>query len=142
MNIAVASDHAGFRLKSVIVPYLSEHGWEVIDTGTYSEDPVDYPDYIGPAAERVARGKSSRGIVMGGSGNGEAMTANRIQGVRCAVCWNVEAARLARAHNNANMIALGAWFISSKDALYIVDMWLKTDFEGGRHARRIFKIDR
>lgn len=141
MRIAIASDHAGYSHKSAIIDYLSKLNYDVADFGTHSAEPVDYPDYIRPAAEAVARGECQRGIVLGGSGNGEAIAANRYRGVRCAVCWNTETARLARAHNNANMISLGQRLVTEEDALSIVKMWLETEFEGGRHIRRIEKID-
>jgi ribose 5-phosphate isomerase B len=139
--IAIASDHAGFELKTLFVQTLRSSGLEVRDFGTHSADPVDYPDYIRPAAESVARGECGGGIVLGGSGNGEAMVANRVRGVRCALCWNVESARLARAHNDANMLSIGQRLVSRMDALAILDAWLTTPFDGGRHARRIALID-
>jgi ribose 5-phosphate isomerase B len=139
--IAIASDHAGFELKTLFVETLRSSGLEVRDFGTHSADPVDYPDCIRPAAESVARGECGRGIVLGGSGNGEAMVANRVRGVRCALCWNVESARLARAHNDANMLSIGQRLVSRMDALAILDAWLTTPFDGGRHARRIALID-
>jgi ribose 5-phosphate isomerase B len=141
VKIALASDHAGFEHKETIRRHLVALGHEVRDFGTWSESPVDYPDFIRPAAEAVARGGCERGIVLGGSGNGEAITANRIPTIRCAVCWNVESARLARRHNDANMISLGQRMIDGPTALAIVEAWLETPFEGGRHARRIAKID-
>lgn len=141
MKIALASDHAGFQYKTTIAAHLQKLGHEVVDFGAYSEDNVDYPDTIMPAARAVAQGECERGIVLGGSGNGEAMAANRFRGVRCALCWSLETARLARAHNNANMISLGERQISGEEALAIVDMWLATTFEGGRHQRRIEKLD-
>jgi len=141
MRIAIASDHAGFRYKAVITDQLRRLGHEVVDFGTNSEDPVDYPDFIGAAARAVAERQCDRGIVLGGSGNGEAMAANRIRGVRCAVCWSEESARLARAHNDANMIAIGQRLITEPLALAIVDVWLTTPFEGGRHLPRIAKLD-
>ncbi len=141
MRIAIASDHAGYSHKSAIIDYLSKLNYDVVDFGTHSGEPVDYPDYIRPATEAVARGECQRGIVLGGSGNGEAIAANRYRSVRCAVCWNTETARLARAHNNANMISLGQRLVTEEDALSIVKMWLETEFEGGRHIRRIEKID-
>ncbi|RPI27836.1 MAG: RpiB/LacA/LacB family sugar-phosphate isomerase, partial [Acidobacteria bacterium] len=107
MRIAIASDHAGFAYKKLIAEYLASRGHEVRDFGTDSEQPVDYPDFVRPAALAVARGEWERGIVVGGSGNGEAMAANRVRGVRCAVAWNEESARLSRAHNDANMLSLG-----------------------------------
>lgn len=141
MKIALASDHAGFVLKRTIGGWLAEAGHEVEDFGTFSEEPVDYPDFVMPAARAVAEGRCERGIVLGGSGNGEAMAANRIRGVRCALCWNEETARLARAHNDANVLSLGARLVSEETARVIVFTWLSTPFEGGRHRRRIEKLD-
>ena len=141
MKIAIGSDHAGFRYKERIKEFLTGLGHNVEDFGTDSEEPVDYPLFIRPAALAVASGAAERGIVLGGSGNGEAMVANRIKGVRCALCWNVESARLARQHNDANMISLGQRMISEEVALEIVRTWLDTPFEGGRHVRRIQLID-
>ena len=112
-----------------------------MDFGTHSTDPVDYPGFIRPVAEAVARGEFARGIVLGGSGNGEAIVANRVRGVRCTVCWSVESARLARAHNDSNLLSLGARLIPSEEALAILDIWLTTPFDGGRHAQRIAQID-
>jgi ribose 5-phosphate isomerase B len=141
MRIALASDHAGFRYKTLLAKHLLSLGHEVADFGTHSEDSVDYPDFIRPAAEAVARGECERGIVLGGSGNGEAMAANRVKRVRCALCWNEEAARLARQHNDANMISLGQRLMSEQAAVAIVNTWLTTPFEGGRHIARIQKLD-
>ena len=141
MRIALASDHAGYRLKERIKRHLEERGHEVVDFGADSEDAVDYPRFIRPAALAVARGECERGIVLGGSGNGEAMAANRVRGVRCALCWSVETARLGREHNDANMISLGARLTSDDLALAIVDTWLETPFEGGRHVARIAMLD-
>jgi ribose 5-phosphate isomerase B len=142
MRIALASDHAGFRYKSAVATHLRALGHDVVDFGTGSEEPVDYPDFVRPAALTVARGECERGIVFGGSGNGEAMAANRVLGVRCAVAWNEESASLARAHNDANMLSLGQRLISEQEALAIVDVWLMTPFDGGRHQARIEKLDR
>lgn len=141
MRIAVGSDHAGFRYKTLIAAHLKAAGHEVIDFGTFSSDPVDYPDFIRPAAEAVARGECERGIVLGGSGNGEAMASNRVKGVRCALCWSEQTALLCRQHNDANVISIGERTIDEELALKIVDIWLSTPFEGGRHLRRIQKID-
>jgi ribose 5-phosphate isomerase B len=141
MRIALASDHAGFGYKSMLAAYLRSLEHEIVDFGTNSEDPVDYPDFVRPAAEAVARGECERGIVLGGSGNGEAMAANRIRGVRCALCWSEESARLARSHNDANMLSLGERLLSEELARSIVATWLSTPFEGGRHVRRISKLD-
>ena len=141
MRIAIAADHAGYRYKMALAEHLGTLGHEIVDFGTHSEEPVDFPDFVQPAADAVARGDCDRGIVLGGSGNGEAMAANRVRGIRCAVCWNEETARLARLHNNANMISLGQRMISEEVAQIIVDTWLATSFEGGRHTRRIEKLD-
>ena len=120
MIIAIGSDHAGFTYKEKIKKFLSALGHKVTDFGTHSEESVDYPLFIRPVAEAVARGEAERGVVLGGSGNGEAMAANRIKGVRCALCWNVETARLARQHNDTNIISLGQRMMSEEDALKIV----------------------
>jgi ribose 5-phosphate isomerase B len=141
MKIALGSDHAGYLYKETIKGYLTRHGYDVIDFGTHSRQPVDYPLFIRPAAEAVARGDAERGIVLGGSGNGEAMVANRLRGVRCALCWNVESARLGRMHNDANVISLGERMMPIETALDIVRVWLETPFEGGRHVQRIALID-
>jgi len=141
VKIAIAADHAGLKYKTLIAGHLARAGHEVVDLGTRSTDPVDYPDYIKLAAEAVAKGRCERGIVLGGSGNGEAMAANRYRGVRCALCWNEESARLARSHNDANMISLGERMMTEAEALAIVDLWLSTPFEGGRHQARIEKLD-
>lgn len=140
MKIAVASDHAGYRLKEELKPLLRELGHEVRDFGTHSEDPVDYPDLIVLAAEAVARGECDRGIVLGGSGNGEAMVANKVPGVRCALCHDVTTARLARAHNDSNVLSLGQRTVGSEVARDVVRTWLDTPFEGGRHEQRVQKI--
>jgi len=141
MKLAIGSDHAGFRYKERIVALLRARGHEVVDFGTDSPEPVDYPRFVRPVAEAVARGDVERGVVLGGSGNGEAMVANRVRGVRCALCWNVESARLGRAHNDANVLALGERMIAPDDLEPILDAWLTTPFEGGRHVRRIRQID-
>ena len=141
MKIAIGSDHAGFQYKEEIKRFLSELGHQITDFGTSSEDPVDYPLFVRPATLAVVRGEADRGVILGGSGNGEAMVANRVKGIRCAVCWNAESARLARQHNDANMISLGQRMISQEQALEIVRIWLETPFEGGRHVRRIQMID-
>ena len=141
MKIAIGSDHAGFRYKERIKEFLQELGHDVNDFGTSSEEPVDYPLFIRPVAEAVARGEYERGIVLGGSGNGEAMMANRIKKVRCALCWNEELARLARQHNDSNVLSLGQRVIPEETALDVVRVWLETAFEGGRHVRRIELLD-
>ena len=141
MKISLGSDHAGFRYKEKVKELLGSLGHEVKDCGTFSEDPVDYPLFIRPAAEAVARGDCERGIVFGGSGNGEAMVANKVHGVRCALCWNLESARLSRQHNDANVLSLGERLIEENLALEIVQVWLKTEFEGGRHAPRVAMLN-
>src|SRR5256884_9651095 len=141
MKIAIGSDHAGFRYKEKIKEYLAELAHEVTDFGTNSEVPVDYPLFIRPVALAVAGGEVERGVVFGGSGNGGAMAANRVKGVRCALCWNSESARLARQHNDANMISPGHQLITGEVALELVRVWLDTPFEGGRHLRRIQLLD-
>ncbi len=141
MKIAIGSDHAGFAYKEKIKALLTSLGHDVTDFGTNSEESVDYPLFIRPVALAVARGEAERGVVLGGSGNGEAMCANRVKGIRCALCWNVESARLARQHNDANVISLGQRMMSEADALEIVRVWLNTEFEGGRHIRRIQMLD-
>jgi len=142
MKIGIGSDHAGFRYKEQIRDYLISLGHQVKDLGATSDAPVDYPLFIRPVAEGVARGEFERGVVLGGSGNGEAIVANRVKGVRCALCWNIESASLARRHNDANMISLGQRMISIESALEIVKTWLDTPFEGGRHQHRIELIDK
>src|SRR4051812_37273746 len=141
MRIAIGADHAGFHHKALLFDALRTRGIEVKDFGTDSTEAVDYPLFIRPVAEAVARGEYDRGIVLGGSGNGEAIVANRVRGIRCALCWNVESARLARAHNNANVLSLGERMVSEQEALAIVDTWITTEFEGGRHQKRIDLID-
>jgi ribose 5-phosphate isomerase B len=142
MKIGIGSDHAGFLYKELLKAHLIALGHEVRDFGTDSTAAVDYPRFIRPVAEAIASGECERGIVLGGSGNGEAITANRVSGVRCILAWNVESARLGRAHNNANALSIGERMISEADALAIVDTWLCTPFEGGRHQHRIELIDR
>lgn len=141
MKIALGSDHAGFGYKEKIKALLTSLGHEVKDFGTFSTEPVDYPLFIRPAAEAVACGECDRAVVLGGSGNGEAMVANKVRGVRCALCWSLETARLARAHNDSNVLSLGERMIPEDLALEIVKVWLVTPFEGGRHVRRIAEIE-
>jgi ribose 5-phosphate isomerase B len=141
MRIGLASDHAGFRYKTLVAEHLRVLGHSVRDFGTGSEAPVDYPDVIRPLAIAVSVGECERGIIFGGSGNGEAMAANRVRGVRCAVSWNAESARLSRAHNDANVISIGQRLVPENQLLPIVDLWLTTPFEGGRHLPRIKKLD-
>ncbi len=142
MKIGIGSDHAGFEYKERIKSLLRELGHEVRDFGTNSTEPVDYPLYIRPVAEAVAKGETERGIVLGGSGNGEAIVANRVRGVRCALCWNLETARLGREHNDANVLSIGQRMLPVDLALEIVRIWLTTPFAGGRHLERILEIDR
>jgi len=141
MRIALASDHAGLNYKERLKQLLAERGHEAIDFGTHSEDSVDYPLFVRPAALAVASGECERGIVLGGSGNGEAMAANRVRGVRCALCWSRESAELARRHNDANVLSLGERLLPWELVVEIVDVWLSTPFDGGRHARRIALLD-
>ena len=141
LKVAIGSDHAGFEYKEKIKALLPVLGQEVRDFGTFSADPVDYPLFIRPTAEAVARGECERGIVLGGSGNGEAIVANKVRGIRCALCWNLETARLAREHNDSNVLSLGQRMIPEDLALEIVKVWLVTPFEGGRHVRRIAEIE-
>ena len=141
MKIAIGSDHAGFEYKERIKIFLKELGHECRDFGTSSSQPVDYPVFIRAVAEAVARGEFERGIVLGGSGNGEAIVANKVKGIRCALCWNLESARLSRQHNDANALSLGQRLISLETALEIFKVWLATPFEGGRHERRIREIE-
>lgn len=139
-SIAIASDHAGFEYKEALKPYLESKMFEVEDFGTFSEEAVDYPDYVRPAAGSVASGIHSLGVIVGGSGN-EAIVANRFQGVRCAVVWSEQTARLAKEHGDCNMIAIGQRIVSKEEALSFVDVWLSAEFKGGRHQHRIDKID-
>lgn len=141
MKIAIASDHAGYLYKEAVKEFLIEAGHEVKDFGTDSTKSCDYPDFIRPAAEAVAAGKFDRGIVLGGSGNGEAMVANKVRGIRCALCWDLRSARFSRQHNDANVLSLGERMVSVSEALEIVEVWLNTSFEGGRHVVRIKKIE-
>jgi ribose 5-phosphate isomerase B len=141
MRIAIASDHAGFAYKTLIIAELKRLGHVVRDFGTNSDAACDYPIYIRPAAEAVAAGEYDRAIVLGGSGNGEAIVANRVKGIRCAYCFNVETARLGRQHNNANCMAIGQRMVDEETALAMVRIYLETPFEGGRHVRRIELID-
>jgi ribose 5-phosphate isomerase B len=141
MRLAIGSDHAGFIYKGVLIDPLHELGHEVKDFGTFSEESVDYPDFIRPVAVAVAHGEYERGIVLGGSGNGEAIVANKVRGVRCALCWDATTARLAREHNDANVISIGQRVVGVEMAKDIVRVFLTAQFEGGRHARRIAKIE-
>ena len=141
MKIALGSDHAGFDYKERIKVLLKDLGHDVRDFGTFSDAPVDYPTFIRPVAQAVARGEFERGIVLGGSGNGEAMVANKVRRVRCALCWSLDTARWAREHNDANMLSLGQRTISPELAVEIVRLWLATEFAGGRHLERVRLIE-
>lgn len=140
MKVGMASDHAGFELKAALKEYLSAKGYEVLDYGTDSGESVDYPDYAHPLADAVEKGNVSFGIAICGTGNGICMTANKHQGVRGALCWIPEIAALAKQHNNANVLAMPARFISVEQAKEILDAYMNASFEGGRHQRRIDKI--
>lgn len=139
-TIPIGSDHAGFKLKEVLVAYLLKQGYHVKDFGCFSEESIDYPDFAHPVSEMVESNKGMLGILICGSGNGINMTANKHQGIRSALCWKNEIASLARQHNDANIIALPARFISEEEAISMVDLFLTTPFEGGRHLNRIQKI--
>ena len=140
-TFALGTDHAGYRYKEAIKEYLLAEGHEVKDFGTFSEDSVDYPVHVKAAAKAVAEGLCDFGIVLGGSGNGEAMAANKVRGIRCALCWNEESAQQAKQHNDANVLSLGQRMISEEMAITIVKEWNSTEFEGGRHTRRIGMLD-
>ena len=144
MKIHLATDHAGLELKEKVKLYLSDLNYEVIDHGAYEYDALDdYPDFIFPCANAVSNNPESKGIILGGSGQGEAMAANRVKGVRAAVFYNGpdEIIKLSRQHNNANILSLGARFMSEEEMYKIIEVWLSTDFESGRHQRRIEKLD-
>lgn len=140
IKIAVGADHAGYQLKTDIVQWLEKNGYVVLDFGTNSEASTDYPDYVHPVANAVESGEAYEGIIICGSGNGVAMTANKHQGIRAALCWTNEIAALARQHNDANILAIPARFVSEEVALTMVQTFLETAFEGGRHQRRVDKI--
>ena len=140
MVIPIGSDHAGFETKQILIEYLIQLGYEVKDYGCYSDQSIDYPDYAHPVAEHIEANPGSLGILLCGSGNGISMTANKHQGIRCALCWTAEIAELARQHNDANIISLPARFISVEEAKQMVETFLNTAFEGGRHATRVAKI--
>ncbi len=140
-TVAIGSDHAGYNYKQAIIAHLEGQGYTVKDYGTNSTESCDYPDFIRPVAEAVAAGEFDRGIVLGGSGNGEAIVANRVKGVRCGLCWNEQIAVWNRSHNDGNVLSLGERTVTQEDALHIVDTWLNTEFDGGRHQPRVDKID-
>ena len=141
MKIAFACDHGGLELKNSLIQYLSQQGYEIEDFGTYTKDSCDYPDFAHKAAQAVQDGVCQRGIVVCTTGIGVSMVANRHKGVRCALCSNADQAELTRKHNNANMIAFGQRYITFDMAKLMVDVFLKTEFEGGRHVRRVEKIE-
>jgi ribose 5-phosphate isomerase B len=141
LTISIGTDHAGFPLKAPIKALLESRGHKVLDFGCDSNASCDYPDFIRPAAEAISAGKADCGIVLGGSGNGEAIVANKVKGVRCGLCWDEWSAGATKSHNNANCIAIGARPVPEALALKIVATWLDTEFEGGRHKRRIDKIE-
>jgi len=138
-KIAIGADHAGYDLKCELILYLKQKGYSVVDFGCYSTESIDYPDYAHPVAEMV-QNEDIPGILICGSGNGISMSANKHSGIRCALCWSAEIAELARQHNDANIISLPARYISESSAIKCVDVFLKTEFEGGRHERRVNKI--
>jgi ribose 5-phosphate isomerase B len=140
MNIAIGSDHAGFEYKQELFSFLSDEGYHIRDFGTYSEDSADYPDFAHPLASAVEQGEHELGILVCGSGNGVAITANKHQGIRAALCWEVELGKLARQHNNANVLCLPSRFISIELSKDIAKAFLNEAFEGGRHERRVGKI--
>lgn len=140
MKIAMACDHGGLRLKNVLKEYLLDNGYEVEDFGTNSEDSCDYPDYAGKAAKAVASGACDKGVVVCGTGIGVSITANKVNGIRCALCHDVFSAKATRAHNDSNMIAMGQRVVGEGLALEILKAWLSTEFEGGRHVQRIEKM--
>ena len=139
--IAIGTDHAGFSLKAPIIQLLESMGLKVIDMGCFDSNSCDYPDFIKPAAEKVISGEADKAIVLGGSGNGEAIAANKVKGIRCALCYDLWTAEMASKHNDANCIAIGSRATSEELTLKIVEKWLSTEFEGGRHLNRIKKIE-
>jgi len=140
VKIAVASDHAGYRLKEYIKEFLKREGYQVLDLGTNSPESVDYPDYAAKLAELVSKSRVDRGILICGTGIGMSIVANKFPGVRAALCWSEETAALSRRHNNANVLCLGGRVLKPEEAVRILKVWLSTEFEGGRHLRRIEKI--
>ena len=142
MNILVSNDHAGVELKNAVKDLLESKGYVVENLGDNSGESVDYPDIIHPLAKEISQNREKKGIIMCGTGNGVSMVANKYEGVRAGLCWSKEIAELIRKHNDANVLSLPARFISTKEALEIVDIFLNTDFEGGRHERRVEKIDK
>ncbi len=141
MKISLACDHGGYTLKTQLKQYLSEQGHEICDFGTYDAESCDYPDFARPAAEAVANGECDYGIVICTTGIGVSMVANKVKNIRCALCLNADMAHMTRAHNNANMIALGQKYVDFETAKSIVEEFLRTPFEGGKHERRVKKIE-
>ena len=139
-KLIIGSDHAGFRLKGAVIAHLEAQGVDVHDVGTYSDEAVDYPDFVHPVADAIEKGDYALGIVVCGTGQGASMTANKHQSIRCALCWKPEIARLAREHNDANILSLAERFSTTEEGLAIVDAFFEAEFEGGRHARRIGKM--
>ena len=140
MRIAIGADHAGYGLKEDVKGYLKERGHEVEDLGTHSEETTDYPPICAAVARTVRDGRADRGVVLGGSGQGEQMTANKVRGIRAALCHDLYTARMARSHNDANVLSMGARIVAREMALLILETWLQTEFEGGRHERRVGQI--
>ncbi len=141
MKIVIGSDHAGYDLKEKIQSYLKSRSYDVIDYGCHDHSSVDYPDIIHPVASEIAHHKAELGIILCGSGNGAAITANKHKDIRCALCWNAELAQLARRHNDANILSIPARFVDDQKAMAMIDAFLNTPFEGGRHLTRIQKIE-
>lgn len=141
MKIALASDHAGFELKEIIKDYLQTNGYKIKDFGTATAESVDYPDFAVPAARAVASGECDRGILVCGSGQGMAISANKVKGIRAALCGELYSAKMSRLHNDSNVLALGGRIIGRDLAIEIVKTWLDTEFEGGRHQRRVDKMN-
>jgi len=142
MNILLANDHAGTSLKNEIKKVLEKKGYSVINLGCDTDESVDYPDFAHPLAEKISNNENLKGIIICGSGIGVSMSANKHKGVRSALCWNKETAKLSRSHNNANVLSLSARFLEKKEAIEMVEIFLNADFEGGRHERRVDKINK
>jgi len=140
-TIALGTDHAGFHYKEAVKKHLQNKGIKILDFGSDSDERCDYPDFVAPASRAVANGDADGAVVFGGSGNGEAMVANKIPGIRCGVCWNTTSAKLTKQHNDANVISIGERMVTEEVALQIVDAWMESTFEGDRHIARIAKVD-
>lgn len=141
MNIAIGCDHAGYELKEALKSYLQNKGYQIVDEGTFSKESVDYPDFAHRVALKVLSDKDMLGILICGSGNGISIAANKHKGIRAAICWNIEVAKLAKQHNNANIVSLPARFITQQEAIAILEAFFTSEFEGGRHQNRVNKID-